>query len=153
MSNAYFHRNFKLGRFWVVGLLLMLATPTAVVAAISEGPIPKNAYEEQKRHDLLVYEAKLSFEEKLRVGQERYKQSQTNRAKIIAGMAAELQARQQVVVVQPSAAPSVMAGPPIKGLKPLLAVVILAIGFFCFGYFLYVNREREPVAPKPKRPQ
>jgi hypothetical protein len=151
VTNASFHRTLSLGRIWMVGLLLMLSMSTAVVAAVSQGPTPKNPYEEKKRRDMNFYEAKQSFEDKVRVGQERYNQSQTNRAKIIASMAAQFQARQQIVAVEPSTTAAVKPRPPIKGLKPLLAVLILAGGFFGFGYYLYVNREREPVAPKPKR--
>lgn len=141
---------------WLAALLITLAMAMGARAAISEGPKPINAYEAQKRRNVLLFEANQSDQEKLRVGQERYQQMQTNRAKIIASMSLELQARQQTVVVQPAAGPSAPSAKPKepgRWLKPLLAVVALAAGFFGFGYYLYVHRELEPGAPGAKRPE
>ncbi len=153
MTPALPHRIFRSRCLGLTALLITLAIGLGARAAISEGPKPINEYEAQKRRNVELFEANQSYQEQLRVGQERYRQMQTNRAKIIASMAAEFQARQQVVVLQPAAAPPAKPKEPIKGLKPILAAVLLGIGFFGFGYYLYIHREREPAAPSPKRPE
>ena len=105
MTPALPHRIFRSRCLGLTALLITLAIGLGARAAISEGPKPINEYEAQKRRNVELFEANQSYQEQLRVGQERYRQMQTNRAKIIASMAAEFQARQQVVVLQPAAAP------------------------------------------------
>ncbi len=85
----------------IVALTLLLASVWPAKAGVSTGPQPTNSAAAEERRRLQFFDAEYSFQQKLRVGRERYEQKQANRAKVIEGMAAQLQARQRVVVTQP----------------------------------------------------
>jgi len=117
-------------------------------AAISNGPILTNAIAAEEQRILLFHQAEQSYQEQLRVGRERYKQKQAQRAKVIAAMASELQARQQTVMIQPMRAPDTsMDVSVLSQLSPVLAA--LAIGLICFACGL--NRLREQPLLETKR--
>ena len=130
-------------------LLLMVALAFRSGAAISEGPPPQNAVEEQQQRKLLFDQAILSNQEKLRVGRERYDRQQLERAKIIQGMAAELQARQQAVALQPAPPPLVGLRARLSGWsKPALEAALAAIALLSLGGLF---RQRRAAAFRPDR--
>lgn len=126
-------------------LLLALVFSLRVEAAISEGPKPQNAVEEQQRRKLLFDQAILSNQEKLRVGQERGEQRQAYRAKMLEVMTAQLQARQQTVNIQPTTATPSLVIEPGQWLKPILTALLLLVVFICARY-LHQSRKREQAA-------
>jgi hypothetical protein len=123
-----------------VALLVILGLTLRAHAAISEGPKYTNAVVAEQQRILQFYQAEQSFQEKLKVGRERYNLKQVNRGKVIAAMSAELQARQQTVGVQPVVVPDAKTNEPVPGSGPWLAVALLAIGVIGFKY--YQNTQR-----------
>ena len=132
-------------------LLLALLLPLRGLAAISQGPEPQNAVEAQQRQKLLFDQAILSNQEKLRVGRERYEQRLAERASLMQAMTAQLQARQQIVTIQPAAAAQPLAiFDPSQWLKPALTVSLLLVVFICFRY-LHLSRKREQAAAEREK--
>ena len=146
MSRAVRHLIFRRSLMGMAAMLITLAKPIPASAAISNGPHCTNAVAAEEQRILQFYQAEQSYEEKLKVGRERYDQKQVNRAKIIAAMASALQARQQAVVIQPVAAPEGNTDEPAEWFGPWLAVKALAIGMIGFGYCLRRQRARNTVS-------
>ena len=142
MSRRRRHRIFKHSLIWMAGILITLAMSIPGGAAIANGPINTNAVAAEEQRVLQFHLAEEAYQQQLKVGRERYQQKQINRAKIIAAMSSELQARQQTVVIQPVAGASPFAhiNGPVSWFQPWVAVAVLAVGFFCFAYHL--NRQR-----------
>jgi hypothetical protein len=140
MTRPIHHRILKHSLMGMAAVLVTLAVSIRASAAISEGPKYTNAVAAEEQRILQFYQAEQSYQEKLKVGRERYDQKQVNRAKIIAAMSAELRARQQTVVIQPVAASDGNTDEPVSGSRPWLAVEVLAIGLIGYGY--YLNRQR-----------
>jgi len=124
----------------MAGILITLSTSIPASAAISNGPNLTNAAAAEEQRILQFHQAELSYQEKLKVGRERYNQQQIKRARIIAAMSSELQARQQTVVIQPVAAPDANPEEPDSGFQPALVVAVVAVGIF--GFRFYRNRQR-----------
>lgn len=131
-------------------LLLVLVFSGRVEAAISEGPKPQNEVEAQQRQKLLFDQAILSGQEKMRVAQERYDARQANRVKMLAVMAAQLQARQQTVTIQPATATPSLVIAPEQWLKPVLTALLLLVVFICARY-LHTSRKREQAAAEREK--
>jgi hypothetical protein len=138
----------------IAAMLITSAMSIPVIAAVSEGPNYTNAVVAEQRRIDQFYQAEQSFQEKLKVGRERYNQKQIDRAKTIAAMSAELQARQQTVGIQPvtMASPYVNTDKEVSWFRPSLVVGLLALGFIGFGYYLKrqsaqgaVGQKRSPV--------
>ena len=120
----------------IAALLLGAFLSLRAGAAISEGPVLTNAAAAEERRLSQFYRAEQSFQEKLKVGQERYNQKQAERAKIIAGMSSQLQARQQVVVIQPvPSSAATAAAASASGSGPWQALAALGTGLIVFGYY------------------
>jgi hypothetical protein len=137
---ATFHLIRRCSQIWLAVLLLTSFLSLPANAAISEGPKPRTEEEAKKRLNLDYYQAKQSFEDQLRVGQERYKQKQLERAKIVATMTAEFQARQQVVTIQP---PIGAEGSPAQPGKPLWPTLVIAALIMVFiSCVVYLKRQR-----------
>ncbi|MGA2175643.1 MAG: DUF4357 domain-containing protein [Verrucomicrobiota bacterium] len=134
------HRVFRHSLMGIAAILVTLAMAIRAGAAISNGPNNTNAVVAEQQRLLQFFRAEQSYQEQLRVGRERYNQKQIDRAKVIAAMSSELQARQQTVVLQPEAAPDGNTDEPAGRFRPSLAVAVLAVGFIGFGY--YWNRLR-----------
>jgi hypothetical protein len=134
------HRIFTNGLMGIVAMLVTLAWPNRAGAAISQGPHYTNAIAAEQQRILDFYQAQQSYQEQLKVGQKRYDQKQAKRAQIIAGMAEELQARQQTVVIQSVAAADGHADGTVSGSGLWLAVAVLSIGLGGIG--VYLNRQR-----------
>ena len=130
-------RVFKQIHPGTTALLILLTLSISASAAVSQGPKCTNAVVAEQQRNTEFYRAEQSYQEKLKVGRERYDQKQMNRAKIIAAMSAELQARQQTVVIQPGAAPDANTGQPAWRFRPSLDVVVLAVGLIAFGCYLH----------------
>jgi hypothetical protein len=151
------HRLFRHSLMGIAAILVTLTVSIRAGAAISKGPDYTNAIDVEQQRILQFYRAEQSFEEKLRVGRERYNQKQINRAKIIAAMSSELQARQQIVVIQPVAAPDGNTDEPAGWFRPSLAVAALAVSFIGIGHYRKrlraqnaLGRKRQPiVVPAP----
>ncbi len=152
MSRRRRHRIFKHSLIWMAGILITLAMSIPGGAAIANGPINTNAVAAEEQRVLQFHLAEEAYQQQLKVGRERYQQKQINRAKIIAAMSSELQARQQTVVIQPVAGASPFAhiNGPVSWFQPWVAVAVLAVGFFCFAYHL--NRQRVQDVLGPKQP-
>jgi hypothetical protein len=120
-------------------------------AAISNGPHCTNAVAAEQQRILQFNYAEQSFQQQLKVGRERYNQKQVNRAKVIAAMSSELEARQQGAVSQPLAAPDGKAAKPAGRSRLWLAVAVLAAVLGGLGYRLHRQRaQNEPVQqPQP----
>ena len=132
-------RNIFQARQIFLAALLCLAFHAR--ASISVGPKPQNAAEAEQRRKLLFDQAILSNQEKIRVGQERYAQQQAYRAGVARDMAAQLEARKQIVTIQAATAvPPSLAAQAAGWFKPTLMVTLLAVVFFC-GRYLYRQRQ------------
>lgn len=139
-----------------MALLMALAVANRAGAAIAQGPVLTNAAAAEERRIALFYQAEQSFQEKLKVGRERYQKRQLDRAKTIASMSAELEARRETVVIRPIEPPSVNPNMPVGWLHSSMAVAVLASGLL--GFVSFLNRERlqelimpdlEPLEPEP----
>ena len=145
MNPISIHRGFSPSRLsGLVGLILLM-TSLPGVSAISEGPKLQNAVEEQQRRELLFDQAILSGQEKLRVGQQRYEQSQAVHAKMLLGMTAQLQARQQAIGLPSETTARSSAIDPSQWWKPVATVLLVVVVFIC-SRFLYISRKREQAA-------
>jgi hypothetical protein len=144
------HRIFGHSVMGMAAVLATLAMSIPAGAAISNGPNYTNAVAAEQQRILQFHQAEQSYQQKLKVGRERYNQKQINRAKVIAAMSSELQARQQTVVIQPAAG----AGPdgntdePAGRFRPWLGVAALAVGFFGFGHHLKHQRAQNALRRK-----
>ncbi|MGO8700477.1 MAG: DUF4357 domain-containing protein [Limisphaerales bacterium] len=135
----------------MAAILVTLSISIPVSAAISKGGNYTNAVAAEQQRLLLFDEAERSHQKQLQVGRDRYEQKQTNRARVIAAMASELQARQQVVVIHPAAAETrADADQPLVPVQPSLALAVLAIALIGFGY--YRNRQRARNVQRPAPP-
>ncbi len=105
-------------------------------AAVSEGTKSTNAAVAEERRLLQFNEAEQSFQEKLKVGRQRYDQKQVDRAKVIQAMSAELVARQRSLGIRPAGDFDDYTDQTISRSRPSLAVVVLALGLIGLGYFL-----------------
>jgi len=149
MTSPRLHRIFGPGLVGMAGILITLCMSIPARAAISNGPNLTNATAAEEQRILQFHQAEQSYQEKLKVGRERYNQKQVNRAKIIAAMASELQARQQAVVIQPLAAPDGNADEPDSSFQYSFGIAVLVIGLIGFG--LYRHRQRAQDAFGQKR--
>lgn len=96
--------NRSLPRFCSAGmtaLLFLLAAVSPMNAGIAHGPQITNSVDAEQKRIMQFFDAEYSYQQKLRVGKERYVQRQAERAKVVAGMAAQLKARQQLFVSPP----------------------------------------------------
>ena len=142
MTRLAHHRIFTDSLTGMAAMLVMLEISISASAAISNGPNYTNAVTAEEQRILQFHLAEQAFQQKLKVGRERYDQKQINRAKVIAAMSSELQARRQTVVMQPvaGAASSGDTDEPASWFQPWVAVAVLAVGFIGFAY--YLNRRR-----------
>jgi hypothetical protein len=144
------NRVFRESLASIAFVMIALAMAMCASAAISGGPKSTNAVVAAQNHNIQFYEAEKSNEEKLKVGKQRYDQKQINRAKIIAAMSAELQARQQTVVIEPVAAHDSIAEEMIVSwFRPSLVVAVMAA--CCVGYAFHLIR-RKPKSRAPLQP-
>lgn len=142
------HCTFRRAQMAAVALLIALTVANRAGAAIASGPAFTNAAAAEERRLSQFYQAEQSFQEKLRVGRERYKQRQLDRAKTIASMSAELDARRETVVIQPIEPPSVNPNLPVGWLHSSMAVAVLASGILGFVSFLNRERLQEMIMPE-----
>jgi hypothetical protein len=130
----------------MVAIIVAVVSAATSRAAISVGPIITNSVAAEEQRILRDHQAEQSYQEKIRVGKERYNQRQENRAKVIAAMASQLQEREQTVVIHP-----VVPSEPkmeIPGLRftPFIAIFAIAVLFFVSG----LNRLRSETVLLPK---
>jgi hypothetical protein len=149
MTRPRRHRTFTPKLLEMAATLVTLAMAIGANAAVSNGPKYTNAVAAEEQRIFQFYQAQQSFQEQLKVGRERYEQKQINRAKVIAAMSAELQAREQTVVISPASASDGNTEGPISGFGPWLAVTSLALGLGSLG--CYLNRQRPQEAFVRKR--
>ena len=135
MIHTILRSNVRFSRIFVTAILLLLAVPMRTIAGVAVGSIPTNAAEAEQNRTIQFLEAQRSFQKKLEVGQERYDQRQADRAKVIRAMAAELTKRQEMVVIQPAAAPYVNKEDTDMSSWLLLGVVALGAGFLGLRYY------------------
>jgi hypothetical protein len=122
--------------FWLSTVVLVLAMSIPALAGVAVGSITTNAADADQRRIAIFYEAQKSYQEKLRVGQLRYKMMQTNRVNILAGMASELAARQQMVVIPSTSASYAEQSEPQTWTGILLGVAVIGLGVLGFRYYL-----------------
>jgi hypothetical protein len=147
--NPFARRHF-FNRLGTAALLLTLLLSLRGFAAISEGPKPQNAVEDQQRRKLLFDQAILSDQEKLRVGQARYEQRQANRAAMLQAITAQSQARQAVIGLQAASTERLPVLQPRQWVKPGLTLLLLLVVFLCVRY-LYQSRKREQAAAEREK--
>jgi hypothetical protein len=116
----------------VAAVLSTLAMSFSAGALISSEPRPTNGVVAEQQRFMQFYDAELSFQKKIKVGQERYTQKQIDRGKVIEGMSSELRARQATVVNE--AGPTPDDGPPLWGWLPSLAMAVLTVGYVRRSY-------------------
>ena len=147
MSRLICGRIFGHRLLGIAALPVTLALSFHAHAAVSEGTKSTNAAVAEERRLLQFHEAEQSYQEKLKVGRERYDQKQVDRAKVISAMSAELEARQRAVGIRPAGDSDDYADQTISRARPSLAAAVLALGLIGFGYFLtQLNRiTREPL--------
>src|SRR5580658_9585954 len=131
------HCIFRLNLTGIASILITCSVSMPAAAAISNGPNYTNAVDAEMQRILQFNEAEQSYQEKLKVGRERYAQKQRNRARIIEAMSSELQARQQTVVIQPVAAPDKHIEDQAGWSRPLLVVSALIFSFIGFDRYRY----------------
>jgi hypothetical protein len=129
------HRVFRRGLMGIAAMLITLAVSICAHAAVSEGPVLTNGVAAQQHLSTMYHDAEQSFQEQLKVGRKRYNQMQADRANIIAAMSAQLQARQQTVVIH-QAAPAATLVDLVSRSRASLAIGILAATLIGFAYYL-----------------
>ncbi len=149
MTIALRRRALTCGLMGMAALLIELTSPNGARAAVAQGPKYTNAVAAEEQRIIQFFQAEQSFQDKLKVGRERYEQKQLYRSNIIAGMNAELQARQQSVALVPVSAANSKADELISGSQPWLAVVSLVMGIV--GLACFLNRQR-PQAEFVRKP-
>jgi hypothetical protein len=143
------HRFFRHSLIRTAAVLIAVTTPICASAAVSQGPVITNAVAAELHRDALFYAAEQSFQDKLRVGQERYNQKQIYRGKVIAAMAAELQARQLTVAIHQEADPENITDQPISDNGPWLVLGALTVGIL--GFAAYMTRLKPTLrVPRPR---
>jgi hypothetical protein len=140
MTFAWRRRALTWGVMGIAALLIELTSPDCARAAIAQGPKYTNAVAAEEQRIIQFFQAEQSFQDKLKVGRERYEQKQLYRSNIIAGMNAELQARQQTVAIVSVAAADRKADELVSGSQPWLAVASLVMGIA--GLACFLNRQR-----------
>jgi hypothetical protein len=145
-SHCYSAR--KLG---VAAAVIILASSIGARAAISEGLTATNARDAELQRAAQFHQAEESYQEKLKVGRQRYDQKQVIRGKIIAGMASELQARQQTVMGQ---SPEGSYNDPSQsdgeaGSSWAVNALVLAVTILGFAYYLGHRSPGGVSVPKP----
>jgi hypothetical protein len=133
-------RALTCGLTGIAAMLIELTSPNGARAAIAQGPKYTNAVAAEEQRIIQFFQAEQSFQDKLKVGRERYEQKQLIRSNVIAGMNAELQARQQTVAGVPVAAANRKADELVSGSQPWLAVASLVMGIV--GLACFLNRQR-----------
>jgi hypothetical protein len=116
-------------------ILIVLAMALRAGAAISEGPKTTNAAAAEERRRLQFHDADVSLQDKVRVGRERYEQKQMERAKVIQAMSAQLEARQQTVVIQPAVVPDAKPDYKFSLPVPWPEAAMVAACFIGMGYY------------------
>jgi hypothetical protein len=143
------HRIFMPSLMGIAAILVTLAMSIGASAAVSSGPHYTNSVAAEEQRILQFFQAEQSFQEQLNVGRKRYEQKQVIRSNIIAAMSAELQARQQTVMLGSVAGSDGNSETLASGVRPWLAVTSLAM---CFGGLgCYLNRQRAQDASVRKR--
>jgi hypothetical protein len=151
MSGAMNHCLFRRSVAGLAGILATLSLSMPARAAISNGPMITNAVAAEEQRIIQFHQAEESYQEKLKVGRDRYNQKQMNRAKIIAAMSSELQARQQSVKVEPVEAPDAKTDESVSSVQPWwLTAAVLVSGFIGFG--IYRKRQARQNTASQKRP-
>lgn len=147
MTHRMRDRICRHGLMGFAAVLVTLATSIRASAAVSQGPKYTNAAVAEERRYAQFFEAEQSFQEKLKVGRERYDQKQIDRAKVIKAMSAELQARQQTVAIHPAGASDDNTDQTVSRSPPSLAVLMLAVSFIGSGYYLKRLNLTSPAPP------
>jgi hypothetical protein len=140
MTSALRLRALTRGLMGIAAVLIELASPNGARAAIAQGPKYTNSVAAEEQRIIQFFQAEQSFQDKLKVGRERYEQKQLVRSNIIAGMNAELQARQQSVANVQVTAANKKADELVSGSQPWLAVTSLVMGIV--GLACFLNRQR-----------
>jgi hypothetical protein len=144
------------GLIATAAVLITLAVSNHARAAISQGPVLTNTTAAEQRRLNMFYQAEQSYQEKLKVGRERFHKKEVDRAKTIAAMSSELQARRESVVIEPIETPRVDPNLPVGWFKSSMLVGMLVAGVL--GFVSFVNRARlqeafvdelEPLEPEP----
>ena len=146
MTHLICCRVFRHSLMGTFAILVTLAVAIRANAAVAEGPKSTNAAVAEERRFLQFNEAERSYQEKLRVGRERYDQKQIDRAKVIKAMSAELEARQRTVVIHPVGAPDDNPDQTISRSLPSPAAVLLAVSLMGVGYYL---KRLNLISPEP----
>jgi hypothetical protein len=143
----------SLTRHRTLGKLLMFAAVTILAsasicasAAIATGPATTNAIRAEENRIADFYQAQQSYQERLKVGRERYNAKQENRARVVAAMVAELQSRRETIVIPHAGAAAVNPEQPPFEFRVSPALVLLAIGLVGSVYFL----TRSKAAPQTR---
>jgi hypothetical protein len=123
----------------LTAFLITLAMAIPARAAISNGPKYTNSVDAEQQRIAQFYQAEQSFQQKLKVGRDRYNQKQINRAKIIQAMSSELQARQLTVGSPAVPVHDKITVEPASEFRPSLVVAALAIGLI--GLVWHRNRQ------------
>jgi hypothetical protein len=137
-------RQRRLGVFGIAGA--WLAVTLAAGAAIPKGPDYTNAIAAEQQRILQFHEAEQSFQEKLRVGRERYNQRQMERAKVVEAMSTQLQNRQRLIIGQSRPALEDQTGQLIGRPWGAGTAALLAIGFIGIAYYLNGQRLLQALA-------
>ena len=134
----------------LASVLITLALPVCARAAIAGGPVYTNAIASKQNLDTEFYRAAQSYQEKLKVGRERYDQKQITRAKIIEAMSAGLQAREETIVIPTEAIRLNPDEGPVSWSVPALVIIALAAGFVGASAY-YLNRARRRSTVQTRR--
>jgi hypothetical protein len=145
------HRTFRHSLTGIAAMLITLTLAVSGSAAIAQGPTYTNAVLAAQHRNTVFSQAEQSFQEQLKVGRERYNQKQVYRAKVIAAMTGELQARQQTVVIHPGSEPDTNTGVPDPRSGLALTVVLLVFG--SIGLWYYLKRVKPTLSAPPPQYQ
>jgi hypothetical protein len=129
-------RSYPSGRGASIWLFVcVLAASLPLHAAIEGGPVLTNAVAAKKRLQTQYFEAQQSYEEKLKVGRQRYEQKAAARAKVIAAMDSQLRAREQAIIgnYKPTPRERLLS---FHHVESSFAGLALVLGLTAFGIYL-----------------
>jgi hypothetical protein len=144
-----FRRPIHDWRLAAVVVCLIAATEFRARAAIEGGPTLTNEIQAKERLQTQFFQAEQSYQEKLRVGRERYAKKQEQRAKIVAAMNSELEARRQMIVIHsPAEADNAIHEQIVHSIPWMIGVSLLS----SFGMLVLYLKKRGPLLSAPRCP-
>jgi hypothetical protein len=130
----------------IVGLIVMGGI-SHVHASVSLGPVTADQTDAKQHQVMMEYQAEQAHREQIKVGLERYRLKQVHKAAVLAGMAAQLHAQQQVVIFPATHGLGNAPAATAKWYWPPVFLAIFALFLFGAGFFLKYQRYQRTKTP------